>query len=50
MIPEVIQERALTHQEIIDQVRIELVYTLKQLCRLSVDELRKRRYQRFRKY
>lgn len=50
VIPEVMQERALTHQEIIAQVRIELVYTLKQLCQLSVDELRKRRYQRFRKY
>ena len=44
------QERALTHQEIIDQVRIELVYTLKQLCQLTVDELLERRYQRFRKY
>ena len=50
VIPEVIQERALTHQEIIDQVRIELVYTLKQLCQFSVEELLKRRYQRFRKY
>ena len=50
VIPEVMQERALTHQEIIAQVRIELVYTSKQLCQLSVDELRKRRYQRFRKY
>ena len=50
VIPEVMQERALTHQEIIAQVRIELVYTLKQLCQLSVDELHKRRYQRFRKY
>ena len=50
VIPEVMQERDLTHQEIIAQVRIELVYTLKQLCQLSVDELRKRRYQRFRKY
>lgn len=50
VIPEVMQERALTHQEIIDQVRIELVYTLKQLCQLSVEELLERRYQRFRKY
>ena len=50
VIPEVMQERALTHQEIIDQVRIELVYTLKQLCQLTVDELLERRYQRFRKY
>ena len=50
ILPEVMQERVLTHQEIIDQVRIELVYTLKQLCQLTVDELLERRYQRFRKY
>ncbi|OJG24666.1 acetyl-coenzyme A carboxylase carboxyl transferase subunit alpha [Enterococcus columbae DSM 7374 = ATCC 51263] len=50
VIQEKMQNDQLDVEELIQRLKVELVYTLKQLCKLEIDELLMHRYARFRKF